>query len=119
MSSVIQNTQLFLRQPNFPPSKVGLPVADPITPFENAQLMIQLLGESAVLVKQDGFGHTSLGEMSSCTYGLINTYLTNGSLPENNDTLCEIDADVVLFPNSPVTHADIATLQSMIAAVDV
>ncbi|KAI4522587.1 hypothetical protein K525DRAFT_268736 [Schizophyllum commune Loenen D] len=26
MSSVIQNTQLFLRQPNFPPSKVGVPV---------------------------------------------------------------------------------------------
>ncbi|KAL1685456.1 Alpha/Beta hydrolase protein [Schizophyllum commune] len=93
--------------------------ADPITPFENAQLMTKLLGDSAVLVKQDGFGHTSLGEMSSCTYGLINTYLTNGSLPENNDTVCEIDADVDLFPNSPVTQADIATLQSMIAAVDV
>ncbi|KAL1757025.1 Alpha/Beta hydrolase protein [Schizophyllum commune] len=93
--------------------------ADPITPFENAQLMTQLLGDSAVLVKQDGFGHTSLGEMSSCTYGLINTYLTNGSLPENNDTICEIDADVVLFPNSSVTQADIAMLQSMIAAVDV
>ena len=44
--------------------------------------MTQLLGDSAVLVKQDGFGHTSLGEMSSCTYRLINTYLTNGSVSD-------------------------------------
>lgn len=54
--------------------------ADPITPFKNAQLMADLLGDSAVLVRQDGLGHTSLAEQSSCTIGIIYKYFTEGSV---------------------------------------
>ncbi|KAL1674268.1 Alpha/Beta hydrolase protein [Schizophyllum commune] len=81
--------------------------ADPITPFKNAQLMADLLGDSAILVRQDGFGHTSLAEQSSCTIGIINKYFTEGSIPENDDTVCEIDDSVVLFPNSNATQASV------------
>ncbi|KAI5891464.1 alpha/beta-hydrolase [Schizophyllum commune H4-8] len=81
--------------------------ADPITPFKNAQLMADLLGDSAVLVRQDGLGHTSLAEQSSCTIGIINKYFTEGSLPENDATVCEIDDSVVLFPNPNVTQASV------------
>ncbi|KAL1718946.1 TAP-like protein-domain-containing protein [Schizophyllum commune] len=78
---------------------------DPVTPFQNAQLMAYLLGDSAVLLKQDGFGHSSLAEKSSCTVNIINEYFTNGTLPKGNDTECEVDDSVVLFPNSTVTQA--------------
>ncbi|KAL1757021.1 Alpha/Beta hydrolase protein [Schizophyllum commune] len=90
--------------------------ADPVTPFENAQLMANLLGDSAVLVKQDGLGHTSLAEKSSCTIDIIHKYFTTGSLPEGDDTQCEIDDSVVLFPNSTVTQASVRL--SLLAAAE-
>ncbi|KAL1757020.1 Alpha/Beta hydrolase protein [Schizophyllum commune] len=90
--------------------------ADPLTPFKNAKLIADLLGDSAVLVRQDGFGHTSLAEQSSCTIGIINKYFTEGSTPEGDDTVCEIDDSVVLFPNSNVTQASVR--RSTLAAPD-
>ncbi|KAL1742724.1 Alpha/Beta hydrolase protein [Schizophyllum fasciatum] len=81
--------------------------ADPVTPFENAQLMADLLDDSAVLVKQDGLGHTTLAEKSSCIVDIVNKYFTDGSLPEGDDTQCEIDDSVILFPNSSVTQASV------------
>ena len=42
--------------------------------------MADLLGDSAVLLKQDGFGHSSLAEKSSCTVNIINEYFTNGTV---------------------------------------
>ncbi|KAL1761686.1 TAP-like protein-domain-containing protein [Schizophyllum commune] len=74
--------------------------ADPVTPFKNAQLMADLLGESAVLIRQDGFGHASVAEKSTCTANVVGKYFEDGSLPEDNDTVCEIDDSVVLFPTS-------------------
>uniref|UniRef100_D8QKA5 Peptidase S33 tripeptidyl aminopeptidase-like C-terminal domain-containing protein n=1 Tax=Schizophyllum commune (strain H4-8 / FGSC 9210) TaxID=578458 RepID=D8QKA5_SCHCM len=79
--------------------------ADPVTPFENAQLMADLLGDSAVLVRQNGFGHASLAEKSSCTIGVVSRYFQDGELPTGDDTVCEIDDSVVLFPDSGVTQA--------------
>ncbi|KAI5885023.1 alpha/beta-hydrolase [Schizophyllum commune H4-8] len=79
--------------------------ADPVTPFENAQLMADLLGDSAVLVRQNGFGHASLAEKSSCTIGVVSRYFQDGELPTGDDTVCEIDDSVVLFPDSDVTQA--------------
>ncbi|TRM59956.1 Alpha/Beta hydrolase protein [Schizophyllum amplum] len=79
--------------------------ADPVTPFANAQLMAELLGDSAVLLEQDGFGHTSIAEKSSCTSDIFKKYFEDGSLPEGDNTHCEIDDSVILFPNSTVTQA--------------
>ncbi|KAL1733011.1 Alpha/Beta hydrolase protein [Schizophyllum commune] len=96
--------------------------ADPVTPFENAQLMANLVGDSAVLVRQNGFGHASLAEKSSCTIGVVSRYFQNGEatnsapqLPTGDDTVCEIDDDVVLFPNSNVTQARVRA--KMLAAL--
>ena len=74
---------------------------------------------NAVLIKQNGYGHSSLVQKSTCTGNIIRQYFENGSvsaeptelallwltdaqLPEGNDTECEIDADVVLFPEYTV-----------------
>ncbi|KAL1759042.1 Alpha/Beta hydrolase protein [Schizophyllum commune] len=88
--------------------------ADPVTPFENAKLMADLLGDSAVLLKQDGFGHSSLAEKSTCTINIIKKYFKDGSLPSGDDTQCEIDDSVVLFPDSDVTQAGVKA--SLLAA---
>ncbi|KAL1721578.1 TAP-like protein-domain-containing protein [Schizophyllum commune] len=71
---------------------------DPITPYSNSQRVASMLGDKAVLVTQNGFGHTSLAEKSTCTINAIRQYLTDGSLPTGNGTQCEIDGDVVIFP---------------------
>ncbi|KAL1660733.1 Alpha/Beta hydrolase protein [Schizophyllum commune] len=87
---------------------------DSATPFQNAQLMADLLGDSAVLLEQVGYGHSSLAEQSSCTIGIVAEYFTNGSLPEGDGTKCDIDDTVVLFPKSNVTQATVR--RSILAA---
>ncbi|KAL1660786.1 TAP-like protein-domain-containing protein [Schizophyllum commune] len=77
--------------------------ADPGTAFKNAESLASQLGSAnAVLVKQNGYGHSSLVQKSTCTGNIIRQYFENGSLPEGNNTECEIDADVVLFPEYTV-----------------
>ena len=85
--------------------------------------MASILGDEAVLVTQNGFGHTSLAEKSTCTINAIKQYFADGSvclpvmtllllklaqrriqLPTGNGTQCEIDDDVVIFPNPRSTQ---------------
>uniref|UniRef100_D8Q7J3 Peptidase S33 tripeptidyl aminopeptidase-like C-terminal domain-containing protein n=1 Tax=Schizophyllum commune (strain H4-8 / FGSC 9210) TaxID=578458 RepID=D8Q7J3_SCHCM len=77
---------------------------DPITPYSNSQRVASILGDKAVLVTQNGFGHTSLAEKSTCTINAIKQYFADGSLPTGDDTQCEIDDDVVIFPKSDGTQ---------------
>ena len=88
---------------------------DPITPYSNSQRVASMLDDKAVLVTQNGYGHTSLAEKSTCTLNTIKQYFIDGSvcllimtlllklaqrrikLPSGNATQCEIDDDVVIF----------------------
>ncbi|RPD63511.1 alpha/beta-hydrolase [Lentinus tigrinus ALCF2SS1-6] len=79
-------------------------ILDPITPLPWAESVARLLEKDAVLVRQNGFGHTTLSEPSTCLNEIAVAYFTNGTLPANN-TLCEVDADFEVF--SGVNTADI------------
>ncbi|KAI0686870.1 alpha/beta-hydrolase [Cerioporus squamosus] len=79
-------------------------VYDPVTPLVSAEETARELGEGAVLVRQNGFGHATIAEPSSCTINLLAAYMVNGTVPGNN-TLCEVDASYEVF--SGVTTADI------------
>ncbi|RDX45240.1 alpha/beta-hydrolase [Lentinus brumalis] len=79
-------------------------IFDPATPLPGAQTVAGLLGEDAVLVEQNGFGHTTIAASSACMNGVFFAYLTTGTLPANG-TVCEVDADFELF--SGVNTADI------------
>ncbi|CAE7136267.1 unnamed protein product [Rhizoctonia solani] len=68
---------------------------DPVTPFGNAKLVAEALGDSAVLLKHNGYGHTSLVMHSSCTLAATRKYFTTGELPAAG-TVCETDEK--LFP---------------------
>ncbi|KIJ54045.1 hypothetical protein M422DRAFT_775291 [Sphaerobolus stellatus SS14] len=70
---------------------------DPRTPLENAQKIASTLGNSARLLIQNGFGHTSLAETSSCTLGTVRAFLVNGTLPPVGQ-VCPVDT--VLFPTT-------------------
>ena len=54
--------------------------ADPATPFSSAQHAANLLGDNAYLVEQLGFGHSSLAQVSSCTYAVLADYLLNSTV---------------------------------------
>ncbi|OSC97434.1 alpha/beta-hydrolase [Trametes coccinea BRFM310] len=71
---------------------------DNATPFFEAQDTADVLGSQAALVKQNGFGHTSIYQYSTCTANIIQAYLANGTLPNDGLTVCEIDDFVELFP---------------------
>ncbi|RDX49560.1 alpha/beta-hydrolase [Lentinus brumalis] len=77
---------------------------DPITPLPSAEKLAGLLGQDAVLVRQNGFGHTTFSAPSSCMNGVFSAYMTNGTLPPNG-TVCEVDADFEVFDG--VNTADI------------
>ncbi|KAI9058621.1 hypothetical protein FKP32DRAFT_1680355 [Trametes sanguinea] len=72
---------------------------DPVTPVANARDLVDVLGEDATLVVQDGFGHTTNSAPSQCFSQLVLAYFTNGTLPEDDDTMCEVDADFEIFNN--------------------
>ncbi|KAL1761685.1 Alpha/Beta hydrolase protein [Schizophyllum commune] len=71
--------------------------ADPITPLENSQLMVNLLINSATLLTQDLFGHAFFAEPSTCTAKIVNKYFEDGALPSDG-SVCKADDSVVLFP---------------------
>ncbi|RPD59757.1 alpha/beta-hydrolase [Lentinus tigrinus ALCF2SS1-6] len=71
--------------------------ADPITPFRQAKQLADLMGSSATLIRQNGFGHASLAQRSSCVTNVIQAYLNNDTLPEDDCTMCEVDDDDELF----------------------
>ncbi|KAH9851186.1 alpha/beta-hydrolase [Lenzites betulinus] len=71
---------------------------DPVTPLAGAKAVVDLLGNSARLVQQHGFGHTSTAEPSQCLNQVMFAYMTNNTLPEDNETICEVDADFEIFP---------------------
>jgi hypothetical protein len=64
---------------------------DPVTPLASAQKLARLMGRSAVLLTHDGYGHTSFGQPSSCTFAAIVTYLVK-AVPPAPGTVCQADA---------------------------
>lgn len=62
---------------------------DPSTPIENAEAMAGLM-PGAVLLRVNGFGHTSLLNRSSCANDRIAAYLVDLTLPPP-DTWCAQD----------------------------
>ncbi|KAI0807370.1 TAP-like protein-domain-containing protein [Fomes fomentarius] len=77
---------------------------DPVTPLSGAQALAGFLGDSAALVRLNGFGHTSDAEPSECMHNIFVGYMVNGTVPANN-TVCEVDTDYEVYPG--VTTADI------------
>ncbi|KAI0325950.1 alpha/beta-hydrolase [Cubamyces sp. BRFM 1775] len=83
---------------------------DPITPVSGARALIELLGEDATLVLLNGFGHTTV-EPSQCLNEIISAYFITGELPEDGNTVCEVDADYEVFTGID-TEAILASLGS-------
>ncbi|KAI0355780.1 alpha/beta-hydrolase [Trametes cingulata] len=75
---------------------------DNATPFFEAQHLAEVMGDQAALVRQNGFGHTSIYQQSSCTSKVIQDYLAGGNVSSQPSwqklTVCEIDDSVELFP---------------------
>lgn len=75
--------------------------ADPVTPFLDASMVAGWLGDSAILVEQDGFGHSSLAQKPTCTQKIVFNFFVNGIRPMGNDTVCAIDpGGPELFPSA-------------------
>ncbi|KAL4966172.1 alpha/beta hydrolase [Aspergillus stella-maris] len=60
---------------------------DPATPFQSAQNVSEAF-EGSVLLRNDGYGHTSLGQPSVCTGMAVRDYFLNNKLPEGGK-VCE------------------------------
>ncbi|KAG8962309.1 hypothetical protein FRC03_004370 [Tulasnella sp. 419] len=73
--------------------------ADPVTPLASAQFVANALGNSAVLIEADGYGHTSLPMASQCTVQAIGNYFVNGTLP-TQDIHCDANLGVFTGGNS-------------------
>ncbi|KAG8720004.1 hypothetical protein FRC09_010255 [Ceratobasidium sp. 395] len=81
--------------------------ADPVTPYINAKHVTDALGESAVLIEQDDYGHVSLAMKSTCTTAALNNYFLNNQLP-SADQFC--GTNQMLFPGPGITKSTLAAL---------
>lgn len=62
---------------------------DPATPYENAEALADQLGdEEGVLLTRDGDGHTAYLSGNECIKQAVDTYLVDGTVPEDGLT-CE------------------------------
>ncbi|EIW63913.1 uncharacterized protein TRAVEDRAFT_41339 [Trametes versicolor FP-101664 SS1] len=84
---------------------------DPRTPLPEAEAVVGFLGDSATLIQQHAFGHTSVSEPSQCLNSLMFLYFTTNTLPDGNDTMCEVDTDFEMFPGVN-TQAILAAMAS-------
>ncbi|KAM5537020.1 hypothetical protein V8D89_009349, partial [Ganoderma adspersum] len=71
---------------------------DPITPFSGAQALANELGDSAKLVRMNGFGLTSTAGTSACIDSVLLAYTVNGMLPRDGNTVCEVDDTFEIWP---------------------
>ncbi|KAG8721739.1 hypothetical protein FRC08_010620 [Ceratobasidium sp. 394] len=83
--------------------------ADPITPFKSAKSVADALGNSAVLIEQDDYGHASVAMHSDCTFIALRNYFLNNTLP-TEDKFC--GTNQVLFPGPGITKSSLATLNA-------
>ncbi|KAG8721741.1 hypothetical protein FRC08_010622 [Ceratobasidium sp. 394] len=81
--------------------------ADPSTPFLSAKNVADALGDSAILIEQDDFGHISLAMHSDCTQGALTDYFLNNTLP-SSDKFC--GTNQVLFPGPGITKNTLSVL---------
>ncbi|KAH7344213.1 Alpha/Beta hydrolase protein [Rhizoctonia solani] len=83
--------------------------ADPVTPFISAKNVADALGDSAILIEQDDYGHSSLAMHSACTISALQDYFVNNKLP-SEDKLCGTDQE--LFPGPGVTKGTVSKLST-------
>ncbi|CAE6477527.1 unnamed protein product [Rhizoctonia solani] len=80
--------------------------ADPITPFISAKKVADALGDSAVLIKQDDYGHVSFAMHSNCTVAALRGYFLHNKLP-TQDIFCGTDQVLFPGPDGNVTKATV------------
>ena len=55
---------------------------DPVTPYSGALNTYEMLGDNnAVLLRHEGFGHSSVADPSNCTWNFIIDFFVNGTCP--------------------------------------
>ncbi|KAG8684589.1 hypothetical protein FRC09_015290, partial [Ceratobasidium sp. 395] len=89
--------------------------ADPSTPFVSAKNVADALGDSAILIEQDDFGHVSLAMHSDCTQGALTDYFLNNTLP-TSDRFC--GTNQTLFPGRGITKNTLSMLAAAAEAPD-
>ncbi|CAE6422740.1 unnamed protein product [Rhizoctonia solani] len=81
--------------------------ADPVTPYIVAKKVADALGDSASLIQQDDYGHTSLAMHSNCTIAALQNYFLDNKLPTHE---LHCGTDQPLFPGSGLTAASLDKL---------
>ncbi|CAE6452473.1 unnamed protein product [Rhizoctonia solani] len=89
--------------------------ADPVTPYISAKKVADALGDSAILIEQDDYGHLSLNMHSTCTISALQDYFLNNKLP-SQDKFCGTDQQ--LFPGPGVTKSTLAKTSSQGLSTD-
>ncbi|KAL5637297.1 hypothetical protein ACGC1H_001066 [Rhizoctonia solani] len=89
--------------------------ADPVTPYISAKSVADALGDSAILIEQDDYGHLSLAMHSNCTISALQNYFLENKLP-SKDEFCGTDQQ--LFPGPGVTKNALAKANSQKLSTD-
>ncbi|CUA72839.1 hypothetical protein RSOLAG22IIIB_10347 [Rhizoctonia solani] len=94
--------------------------ADPVTPYISAKRVADALGNSAILIEQDDYGHLSLAMHSTCTISILKNYFLDNKLPSEDEfySSCTHQTDQQLFPGPGVTKNVLAKTSSQSTLTD-
>ncbi|KAI0769269.1 TAP-like protein-domain-containing protein [Trametes elegans] len=70
---------------------------DPVTSLSGAEAVARAAGDNARLVRLAALGHSTIQLPSKCLDAIKLAYFINGTLPNDNDTLCQADTDHEIF----------------------
>ena len=82
--------------------------ADPATPFLDASRLAGWLGDSAVLVELDGYGHTSFQQFSTCIVDIVKNFFVKDARPTGRYTVCSLNPDAPSpFPSNTTNSSGV------------
>ncbi|KAJ6786363.1 hypothetical protein PWT90_05148 [Aphanocladium album] len=84
---------------------------DPVCPLASAK-RARATFNGAKLIEVKGIGHCALSQPSRCAARLLRAYMVNGTMPEEDHTLCERDDSEPYF-NDPEKKAEAVSVLGM------
>lgn len=89
---------------------------DPVCPLASAkQTRDSFVGSK--LIEVAGYGHCSIARPSKCANRLLRAYFVNGTMPEENHTICQADEPYFVNPEKDETVAASVAEDELMAAL--
>lgn len=84
---------------------------DPVTPLRAARKMQKsFAGPNKLFQVEDGYGHCTIASTSRCAQKIVANYFVRDEMPEEDETLCKVEAPPFKPQPSPIPPHELSSL---------